>query len=141
MVTIEHVRRCLAGHQPEIISSGDRSRAAVALVLRPQGPDPGVLLIRRAELEGDRWSAHLAQHVGQEMGSRCEAPDRVDDDPRELVGVHRVLAVFVDGVGVIDGAQDLLVPPVDPPAVTQENLVDRLLVEQLLERGIAACGS
>ena len=57
---IEHVRRCLAGQQPEIISPGERSRAAVALVLRPQGPDLGVLLIRRAEAEEDRWSGHIA---------------------------------------------------------------------------------
>ncbi len=86
-------------------------------------------------------AAHLDQRVRQEMGGGREAPDGIDDDTRELAGVHRVLAVFVYGVGVVDRAQELLVPPVDSPAVAQENLVNRLLVEQLLERGIAACGS
>jgi 8-oxo-dGTP pyrophosphatase MutT (NUDIX family) len=70
MITIEHVRRCLAGHQPETIDAGERSRAAVALVLRAQGPDLGVLLIRRAEVEGDRWSGHIAF-----PGGRCGVED------------------------------------------------------------------
>jgi len=79
MVTIEHVHRCLAGHQPEIISPDDRSRAAVALLLRPQGPDLGVLLIRRAELKGDRWSGHIAfpgGRVGVEDASPRQTAER-----------------------------------------------------------------
>ena len=60
MATIEDVRRSLAGHQPEIIPPGDRGHAAVALVVRPQGPDLEVLLIQRVEAKGDRWSGHIA---------------------------------------------------------------------------------
>ncbi len=75
MITIEHVRQCLAGHQPEIISPGERNSAAVALVLQPQGPDLGVLLIRRAEVEGDIWSGHIAF-----PGGRLDA---LDASPRQ----------------------------------------------------------
>lgn len=73
MTTIDHVRRCLAAQQPEIIPPGERNRAAVALVLRPQGPDLGVLLIRRAEAEGDRWSGHIA-FPGGRVGVEDESP-------------------------------------------------------------------
>ena len=79
MTTIDHVRRCLAGQQPEIISPGERNRAAVALVLRPQGPALGVLLIRRAEAEGDRWSGHIAfpgGRVGVEDASPRQTAER-----------------------------------------------------------------
>jgi 8-oxo-dGTP pyrophosphatase MutT (NUDIX family) len=79
MTTIEHVRRCLAGHRPEIISPGERGRAAVALVLQPQGSDLDVLLIRRAEVEEDRWSGHIAfpgGRVGVEDASPRQTAER-----------------------------------------------------------------
>ena len=79
MTTIEDVRRCLAGQQPEIIPPGERNRAAVALVLRPQGPALDVLLIRRAEAEGDRWSGHIAfpgGRVGVEDASPRQTAER-----------------------------------------------------------------
>ena len=79
MTTIEDVRRCLAGQQPEIIPPGERNRAAVALVLRPQGAALGVLLIRRAEADGDRWSGHIAfpgGRVGAEDASPRQTAER-----------------------------------------------------------------
>lgn len=48
----------LAEHSPRIASELNHPRAAVAVVLAPD-PD-SVLLIRRAEREGDRWSGQLA---------------------------------------------------------------------------------
>jgi len=41
-------------------------RAAVAAVLRPRGDDTEVLLIRRAEREGDPWSGHMALPGGHQ---------------------------------------------------------------------------
>ncbi|MCA9639821.1 MAG: NUDIX domain-containing protein, partial [Myxococcales bacterium] len=42
-------------------ATGDGGRfAAVAAVLRPTDADTEVLLIRRAEHEGDPWSGHMA---------------------------------------------------------------------------------
>jgi 8-oxo-dGTP pyrophosphatase MutT (NUDIX family) len=48
----------LAARTPRLIDAPDRPRAAVAVVLAPD-PD-SVLLIRRADRAGDRWSGHLA---------------------------------------------------------------------------------
>jgi 8-oxo-dGTP pyrophosphatase MutT (NUDIX family) len=79
MATIEHVRSCLAGHQPVIIPPDSRGRAAVALLLRPRGSDVDVLLIRRAEAEGDRWSGHIAfpgGRVGPEDVSPRQTAER-----------------------------------------------------------------
>jgi 8-oxo-dGTP pyrophosphatase MutT (NUDIX family) len=104
MTTIEHVSRCLAGHQPEIIPPGNRSRAAVALVLKPRGPDLGVLLIRRAELEGDRWSGHIAfpgGRVGVEDASPRQTAER---ETLEEVGLDLRSAEYLGRLDDVAGS-------------------------------------
>ena len=87
MTTIEDVRRRLAGQQPEIISPGERSRAAVALVLRQQGPALDVLLIRRAEAEQDRWSGHIAFPGGRVDGEDTGPRQTAERETLEEVGL------------------------------------------------------
>ncbi len=41
-----------------------RQRAAVAIALRPGEEDPEVLLMTRAEREGDRWSGQVSLPPG-----------------------------------------------------------------------------
>ena len=53
---------------PEI--SDDRTRAAVAVILR-QNKEREILLIKRAEAEGDPWSGQMAL-----PGGRCEVSDK-----------------------------------------------------------------
>lgn len=53
----------LSGRHPRRASESDRPRAAVALLLVPD-PDR-LLLIRRAERDGDPWSGHLALPGGR----------------------------------------------------------------------------
>jgi 8-oxo-dGTP pyrophosphatase MutT (NUDIX family) len=52
------LERLLANRVPTIVEEKDRSRAAVAVVVVPD-PD-AILLIRRAERAGDRWSGQMA---------------------------------------------------------------------------------
>lgn len=86
---------------PTPIEHGVEKRAAVAAILRPAQEELEVLLIRRAEREGDRWSGHMAfpggQHdledrdllatarretqeeVGIDLGRHAELLGRLDD--------------------------------------------------------------
>ena len=62
MVDLQHIKNVLDAHEPALVDDA-RSRAAVALVLRPPrrtAEGPRVLLIRRAIVEGDPWSGHVA---------------------------------------------------------------------------------
>ena len=62
-------------------------RAAVALVLRP-GPDgPELLLIRRAEREGDPWSGHMALPGGREQPEDAGPADTAARETHEEVGI------------------------------------------------------
>lgn len=62
-------------------------RAAVALVLRP-GPDGiELLLIRRAEREGDPWSGHMALPGGREQADDASPVHTAARETREEVGI------------------------------------------------------
>lgn len=62
-------------------------RAAVALVLRP-GPDgPELLLIRRAEREGDPWSGHMALPGGREQTGDSGPAHTAARETHEEVGI------------------------------------------------------
>ena len=57
---IDHVRNRLASHAPARATLADPQQAAVAIVLREGVYSAEVLLIERAEREGDPWSGHMA---------------------------------------------------------------------------------
>ena len=61
---VQRLRAALARRPGVVIDSSDGSRrlAAIALVLRPGtiAGDPELLMIKRAEAEGDPWSGHVA---------------------------------------------------------------------------------
>jgi 8-oxo-dGTP pyrophosphatase MutT (NUDIX family) len=63
LLTLDHVRRALRGHEARTVEVADARPAAVALVLL-DGPPPAtgleILLIRRAERPGDPWSGQIA---------------------------------------------------------------------------------
>jgi 8-oxo-dGTP pyrophosphatase MutT (NUDIX family) len=63
------IRARLGGREPHRHTGPVERRAAIAAVLRPAGPgqaplDTELLLIRRAEREGDPWSGHMAMPGG-----------------------------------------------------------------------------
>ena len=59
---VARIAASLRRHTPRTIESDDTvRRAAIALVLRPHDDDAlELLLIKRAEFEGDPWSGHVA---------------------------------------------------------------------------------
>lgn len=59
MLDIELIRERLKMHQPQSLQQESDRRAAVAMLLRNNGQDTEILLIRRAEHDNDPWSGDL----------------------------------------------------------------------------------
>ena len=69
----------LTQHQPHLIGSTDKTRAAVAVVLGPTSEGLQLLFIERAQHPDDPWSGHIAF-----PGGRIEA-----DDPSPRAAAER----------------------------------------------------
>lgn len=112
---LSRLERRLADRMPrEIPTQGDERYAAIAIVLRPSpANEPELLMIRRAEYEGDPWSGHIAC-----PGGRMDAADR---DLAHTATRETLEETGVDLVrdGRILGALDDVAPrtPALPPLV------------------------
>ena len=67
-------------------------RAAVAVLLRPGPEGLELLLIRRAEREGDPWSGHVALPGGREQAGDAGPADTAARETREEVGIDPAAA-------------------------------------------------
>ena len=79
-------------------------RAAVALLLRPTWAEPELLLIRRAEREGDPWSGHMALPGGRAAPSDPDPVATAARESAEEVGIDPARA------GRLLGALDEVAP-------------------------------
>ena len=71
-VSVAHIERALASHRPRRkLLRPVLKRSAVAMILRDREGESDVLMIKRAEHEGDPWSGHMAF-----PGGRMEPEDR-----------------------------------------------------------------
>jgi 8-oxo-dGTP pyrophosphatase MutT (NUDIX family) len=102
----------MAARQPVEVHDPDRKLAAVAVVLVP---DRGtVLLIRRAERDGDRWSGHMAFPGGRWSPTDPSLHATAERETREEVGVDL-------GAARLLGALDDIAPrtPSLPPLIVR----------------------
>ncbi|HEY9519300.1 MAG TPA: CoA pyrophosphatase [Gemmatimonadales bacterium] len=76
----------LKERRPALIHEPERPQAAVAVILTPD-PD-SVLLIRRADREGDRWSGQLAFPGGRWSSGDADLLETARRETREEVGVE-----------------------------------------------------
>ncbi|HYL56390.1 MAG TPA: CoA pyrophosphatase [Gemmatimonadales bacterium] len=119
LLTLDHVRRALRGHEARTIEVADARRAAVALVLLDGPPSPPatgleILLIRRAERPGDPWSGQIAFPGGRyEPGDPALLATAIRET-REETGVDLTTAERL-------GSLDDLYPrtPTLPPVVVR----------------------
>ena len=82
------VRRALADHRAVALPDQAVARAAVALLLRPAGPDDcELLLIHRAEHPEDPWSGHMALPGGRVDPGEAHALQAAEREVREEVAV------------------------------------------------------
>jgi len=91
MPGIVEIRRRLAAHRPVMQPLDGMRQAAVAMILRENGPVPEVLFIERASHPGDPWSGHMAF-----PGGRLDPGDR---DPRAAAERETLEEVGLDLAG------------------------------------------
>ena len=129
-VSIPDIARRLAeAEQLSLLSRIARQRAAVAAILRDRGQGTELLLVRRADRDGDPWSGHVALPGGVEEPADRDPADTARRETMEEIGVDlsqcaRLLgAMSIEvsktkrGVGLlaIHPFVFVLVDPLDPP--------------------------
>lgn len=115
MSRIERLTSALAGRAPHTVEDPERKLAAVAVILVPE-PD-AILLIRRAEREGDRWSGQMAFPGGRWS---AEDPDLITTAKRETseeVGVDLAAARLIGRLDDSAPRSNLLPPIIVTPYV------------------------
>ena len=104
MNALAHVAARLAGRAAVTVDDCDFARAAVALILREEPNDLELLLIKRAEADGDPWSGHVALPGGREEAADASLEDTAVRETFEEIGVD------LRRYGRILGALDELSP-------------------------------
>ncbi len=90
MPDIDSIRTALGDHSPRVRSVRGKRHASVAAVLRPgqlQEDVPEILIIRRADREGDPWSGHMAFPGGMSEKSDPSPRFTAERETREEVGI------------------------------------------------------
>jgi 8-oxo-dGTP pyrophosphatase MutT (NUDIX family) len=87
---IAALEAALASRPPFRAPPGVGARAAVALLLRVEEAGPALLLIRRAEREGDPWSGHMALPGGRWQPGDADAAATAARETLEEVGIDVV---------------------------------------------------
>lgn len=105
-VPISDIRQRLADYSPHISETKYEDtdvRAAVSIVLSEAGEDSELLLIRRAEYEGDVWSGDIA-FPGGRVDSAEELPrDAAERETLEEVGIDLAAADYIGRVDDLTG--------------------------------------
>lgn len=100
---IDFLREKLGAHQPDQANLPLESHAAVAVVFR-EGPDSvEVLLIERAEREGDPWSGHMAFPGGRMEPGDDSTRSAAQRETFEEVGVDLADAEYLGQLDDIIG--------------------------------------
>jgi 8-oxo-dGTP pyrophosphatase MutT (NUDIX family) len=88
LITFDAIRGTLQTRTPQRIIDPEAAEAAVALALSPTtGNDLEVLLIRRALLEGDPWSGHMALPGGRRHPEDADLMATAIRETREETGI------------------------------------------------------
>ncbi len=85
-MSLEHIRRRLAAHNPARVQTSPVARAAVALILRPTADDLELLMIERATRVGDPWSGHMALPGGRQHADDTDIAHTAVRETAEEVG-------------------------------------------------------
>ncbi len=105
-IAIDDIRRRLVNYTPQLSDTKYEDtdvRAAVAVVVNSEPDDCELLLIRRAELEGDVWSGDIA-FPGGRVDSAEEAPrDAAQRETLEEVGLDLNAGEYVGRLDDLTG--------------------------------------
>ncbi len=87
MLNIEQIKNRLADYQPPTLEQEFERHAAVTMLLRDNGKETEVLLIRRAEHENDPWSGDLGFPGGRIEGSDPSPRAAAERETWEEIGL------------------------------------------------------
>ena len=104
MTSLEDIRRRFSEHLPKLHSRDAKIRASVAVVLCPANGDVHVLLIERAESEGDRWSGHIAFPGGRVDPADSSPRHAAERETREETGVDLSRGEYLGRLDDLTGA-------------------------------------
>jgi 8-oxo-dGTP pyrophosphatase MutT (NUDIX family) len=108
--TLSELRHCFEGHAPQIQAHAAAGRAAVALVLCEQTQGLALLMIQRAQSEGDRWSGHIAFPGGRVDAGDAGPRETAERETREEVGLALRAEDFVGRLDDLPGrSEDMVV--------------------------------
>ena len=100
---ITHIRERLTVRQLDFVEEFDGDRAAVAMIFREVEDEPEILLIRRADREGDPWSGHIAFPGGRVDPTDISTQATAERETLEEIGLDlqkHGRCVGVPGTGV-----------------------------------------
>lgn len=100
---INYIRRKLAHHQPAPPPLEAMTRAAVAMLLRPQDTDLYMLFIHRAQHPQDPWSGHMAFPGGRQDPEDLDLQVTIHRETKEEVGID--LDLHGDYLGRMEAQQ------------------------------------
>lgn len=123
----------VAARPPKRIEDPSRPRAAVAVILAPD-PD-SVLLIRRADREGDRWSGHLAFPGGRWSPGDPDLAATAMRETREEVGVDLSGSTLAGVMDDLAPRSSVLPPILVRPFVFIHPARDPLVLSQEVAQG------
>ena len=103
MTSIADIRRVLAGYQPHL-ASGDRTRAAVAMVLHQQEEAVQLLFIERSQRDDDPWSGHIAFPGGRIDPLDGNARLAAERETREEIGLDLGTGEYLGRLDDVTGA-------------------------------------
>jgi 8-oxo-dGTP pyrophosphatase MutT (NUDIX family) len=99
MVTLDHLHSRLGAHRATPADMTGRIQAAVALVLAPGGSGIELLLIRRAEVDGDPWSGQMGLPGGRREDQDADLLATACRETAEETGIEIGSAELI---GVLD---------------------------------------
>lgn len=85
----DDLTRAIAASEPTVVDprGDDVRRAAIALIVRPEPADLSLLFVRRAEVEGDPWSGHMALPGGHMDPGDRDSVETARRETEEEIGV------------------------------------------------------
>jgi len=108
-ITLERIRERVGSYSPDLSTlpfDALQIRAAVALLLREAGHGTEILMIRRAEHEGDPWSGHIAFPGGRVDSAEEPARSAAERETLEEVGVDLAAAEYVGRLDDLLGSSE-----------------------------------
>ena len=123
-LSLERLERALAAREPREFSRlAAPRRAAVSVLLRYRDGEPEVLLMRRAEHEGDRWSGHVSFPGGREEDHDPTLRATAVRETREEVGID--LDATARAIGQLDAVRAIARGKILPMSITPFVFIER----------------